>query len=263
MDLFNKDDLNALMIRREELCISIFMPTHRVGVETRQDPIRLNNLLSETKKQLLEYNLSSTDADKLLKQAKELLLNTLFWQHQDEGMAMFISSNYFRYYRLPSYFDKLVVVGDRFHIKPLIFHLSGWGRFYILALSQNEIRLLQGTQYKINRVDLENVPCNIAEALKYDDPEKQLQFRTGTPRVVGKRPAIFHDHGVGTDDPQHKANILRYFQKVDKGIYELLKKEKAPLVLAGVEYLLPIYQEANSYHNLVKNGITGNPEQLS
>jgi hypothetical protein len=43
----------------------------------------------------------------------------------------------------------------------------------------------------------------------------------------------------------------------------LLKEEQAPLVMAGVDYLLPIYQEANSYPFLEQEGIVGNPESLS
>ena len=35
---------------------------------------------------------------------------------------------------------------------------------------------------------------------------------------------------------------------------------RAPLVLAGVEYLLPIYREASRYRHLVDDGLTGNPE---
>lgn len=33
-----------------------------------------------------------------------------------------------------------------------------------------------------------------------------------------------------------------------------------PLVLAGVEYLLPIYRRANTYPYLLDGGVTGNPE---
>lgn len=71
----------------------------------------------------------------------------------------------------------------------------------------------------------------------------------------------FHGHGVGTDD--EKTNVLRYFQKVDKGVSEFLADERVPLVLAGVEYLFPIYQEANSYNHLMGQGLPGNPEELS
>jgi len=42
-----------------------------------------------------------------------------------------------------------VVVSDRFHLKPLLPLLTGDGRFYILALSQNQVRLLQGTRYSV------------------------------------------------------------------------------------------------------------------
>ena len=44
---------------------------------------------------------------------------------------------------------------------------------------------------------------------------------------------------------------------------EFLQGEQAPLVLAGVEYLLPIYKEANRYPNLIDMVIKGNPDLLS
>ena len=36
-----------------------------------------------------------------------------------------------------------------------------------------------------------------------------------------------------------------------------------PLLLAGVEYLLPIYKEANTYPHLIDTVIKGNPDLLS
>jgi hypothetical protein len=34
-------------------CVSLFMPAHRAGRETEQDPIRFGNLLSEAEQRLL------------------------------------------------------------------------------------------------------------------------------------------------------------------------------------------------------------------
>jgi hypothetical protein len=39
------------------LCISIFMPTHRLGREVQQDPIRLKNLLGEAEEHSLASDL--------------------------------------------------------------------------------------------------------------------------------------------------------------------------------------------------------------
>jgi hypothetical protein len=38
--------------------------------------------------------------------------------------------------------------------------------------------------------------------------------------------------------------------------------QSAPLVLAGVEYLLPLYREASHYPQLLEEGLPGNPEVL-
>jgi len=46
-------------------------------------------------------------------------------------------------------------------------------------------------------------------------------------------------------------------------LHELLRDQKAPLVLAGVEYLHPIYKEVNTYPHLIQEGVSGNPEHLS
>jgi len=212
---------------------------------------------------LLASGLGTPETHELLKPAQRLLWDVHFWRHQSDGLAVFLSPGVFRYYCLPFDFEKLVVVSDRFHIKPLLPLLSGDGRFYILALSQNEVRLLQGTRYSVSEVDLKNAPESLAKALRYEDPEKRLQFHTSTrtPGGKGQRPAIFHGHGVASaDDP--KDYILRYFHQVDEGLHDLLRDEQAPLVLAGVDYLLPIYREANMYPYLVDEGIEGNPEEL-
>jgi hypothetical protein len=236
------------------------MPTHRAFPETRQDPIRFKNLLREAEERLKAAGLPSQGAKKLLKQAKTLIKDGLFWQYQADGLAAFVSSDLFCHYRLPIKFDELLVVTDRFHIKPLLHLFTNDGRFYILALSQNEVKLFQCSRYSIREVELEDVPRSLSEALKYDDPEKQLQFHTRAPAAGGERAAMFHGHGAGKDDT--KDSILRFFQQVDQGLTKILREERAPLVLAGVDYLLPIYRQANSYSYVMEEGMTGNPEGL-
>jgi hypothetical protein len=259
MKLFSVDELKTLTEKPSGFCVSIYMPTHRMGTTTQQDPIRFKNLMRQAEELLVGGGLRGQDARDLLEQAKKLD-NSEFWQYQSDGLAIFISTNVFRHYCLPLDFEELVVVTDRFHFKPLLPLLTGDGKFYILALSQNDVRLLQGTRYSVSEVDLEDVPQSIAEALKYDDPEKQLQFHTGTPQVGGDRAGMFHGQGAGNDE--QKDRLLRYFRKVSGGLEELLKNQRSPLVLAGVDYLLPIYKEANNYPYLMDEGITGNPEEL-
>ena len=65
-------------------------------------------------------------------------------------------------------------------------------------------------------------------------------------------------HGAGSGSASAKDDLLRYFRLVEDGLTEFLKGDRVPLVLAGVEYLLPIYKEANTYPNLIDMVIKGN-----
>jgi len=56
---------------------------------------------------------------------------------------------------------------------------------------------------------------------------------------------------------------LKYFRKVDTEVRKIVKDETAPLVLAGVDYLLPLYRSAGDYANLAEAGVPGNPDGLS
>ena len=84
-------------------------------------------------------------------------------------------------------------------------------------------------------------------------------MRPGGP-VAGA--SVFYGQGGGGSD-EHKTDLLRYFQMIDRGLHEFLRKERAPLFLAGVEYLWPIYREANTYPHLQPTGLPGNPDHTS
>lgn len=260
MEFFTRDDLRTLMERQRGWCVSLYMPAYRTVPDTLQDPIRFRNLLRKAEEGLLAHGLRTPEVKQWLAPAEHLLDNTRFWQHQSDGLAAFLAPGMFRCYRLPLPFEEFLLVSERFHLKPLLPLLSGDGHFYVLALSQNEVRLLQCTRHRVGAVELEGMPTSLAEALKYDDPQRQLQFHTGTPPATGRRPAMFHGHGVGIDES--KDNLLRYFRQVDNGLRRVLRDEQAPLVLAAVDYLVPIYRDANTYAQLMPEGVSGNPEGL-
>lgn len=266
MSTLSRDELKGLMEQLNHPCISIFLPTHRkAGFEIQQDPLRLRNQLREAEHLLLARNIDSTQIGALLEPIVALLTHGQIWQHPSDGLAILRSPDTFRYYQLPSSFKEQVVVGNHFYLKPLLPFLTRNGRFYILALSQKEIRLLEATRYSVKEVELpESVPTSLAEAMKYHEPENALEYHSsasvGTMGKGGRQPTIFHGQGVGTDD--EKKNILRYFQQIDRGLHRLFHDETAPLVLAGVEFLWPLYREANTYPHLLPKGVPGNPDKL-
>jgi hypothetical protein len=263
MNIITKDDLIALSGEQKKLAVSIYLPTERLGQDTKQNPIRFKNLLNQVEERLQGKNVRAVEIQKLLQPARDLIEDYQFWQYQSDGLAVFIGQDEMKAYRLPLNFAQMVNINTYFYLKPLMPMLSGNGDFYILAISQGKIWMLHGTRDSVDDIDLTGVPANIQEALMWDDPEKQLQWHTQTtnPASSTERPAMFHGHGVGTDD--QKDNLLRYFQKVDESLQGLLQDRYLPMILAGVDYLLPLYRQASSYPNILEQEITGSPKVWS
>jgi hypothetical protein len=259
MDLFTRQDLTRLLVERPGPCLSIYLPTHPGGAE--MDRILWKNQLTEAVERLAAGGFRTPEVRDFLEPAQTLLDEPLFWKHQSDGLAFFRAPQFVVLFRLPLVFATRVEVGARFQIKPLLPLLSANGRFYILALSQKGVRFLQGTQYNVSALDLKGLPRNLAEALATHDTDAMLTFHSRPAGGLGSWAAIFSGHGVGVDDK--KDDLLRYFRQIDRALHPVLREERAPLVLAGVGYLLPIYGSANTYLHLLSHGVEGNPDRMS
>ena len=259
MDILNPADLKSLIAQQGKWCVSIYMPTHRLGREQQQDPIRLKNLLAEAETKLLANGIRRPEVQKLMDPAEQLLWNRNFWQHQADGLAIFLSNDLSRIYRLPARFEELLIIANNFHIKPLLPLLGRVGIFYVLALSLNNVRLFQATPDTITEVELD-FPTSMDEALWMDDPERFLNFHASKKNMSATRGGapVFHGHNISDEE---KTNILRFFQSVNQGLNTLIEDKTIPMVLAGVDYLLPIYREASTYQNILEDGVTGNPNR--
>ncbi|MHB9154707.1 MAG: baeRF3 domain-containing protein [Endomicrobiales bacterium] len=273
--MLSRNELKILMNECRERCVSIFMPSHRMG-DTQQDPIRFKNLLRKAEELLIRNGLRPPDARKMLDPAERLVRNLFFKEHQSDGFAMFISEGVFLYYWLPVRFDELVTVNERFYVKPLLKLFSADGKFYLLCLSQDAVRLFQGSRFTMNEMKLHNIPDSLGTANRYGIWEKwatvkgtansnALQGLRGIHGLKGTKGAqsysyVVSGHGYGMDD--RDPELFHYFRMIDKGLRHFLGGANYPLLLAGVEYLLPLYRDANTYPYLIDEGIRGNPEGL-
>jgi hypothetical protein len=261
MDVVQRDHIDQLVERRSGPCISIYLPTFRAGVDTLQNPIRFKNQLREAERRLVELNLRSVSVREMLGPMRDLVDQYEFWQHQSDGLAMFRSGDFYCYFRVPVEFDELVVVADRFHLKPLL-RLFAWdGNFYVLALSRNSVRMLECTRYRVDELELpEAVPGSLAEVAGVNVGEDQLQVHSVGQGPGGGRTGVFHGHRGGGE--MERVRLAQYFREIDRGLRDVLRDERAPLVLAGVDYLFPIYRSVNTYPGLVAAGVPGNVEGI-
>jgi hypothetical protein len=246
-DPISLDDLDALLDERSGPCVSIFLPTSRLTRETEADRIRLKNFRAEAFERLMsEHALRRPDAEALLEPLDGLLEDDSFWPYLGDGLAVFLSPTSHAVFRVGQSFEPRIALGERFVIKPLLPLLSGDGTYYVLALSGNAVSVYSGSRAGAAELPVGDLPTNMADALN----------------MLG-REGSRHPNKLWQGDEGEKILYRKYFRAVDRALKRLYAKQAAPLVLAGVDSLMPIFREVCSSRQLVPESIPGNPEELT
>src|SRR5690606_14131797 len=77
---------------------------------------------------------------------------------------------------------------------------------------------------------------------------------------VGRtRQGVIHGHGRGGDERIQKSEVTEFLNQVDRGIRRVIGGPNEPLVVAAVEWLIPIYREVSEYPHVMPQGVTGAP----
>jgi hypothetical protein len=138
--------------------------------------------------------------------------------------------------------------------------LARGGRYYLLALSRQRVRLFEATRDTMREMDTGDIPASLADAVGYDWEQRSLQFHTSTPMGDGQRSAEFFGHGAGQDDSGPEDE--RFLRLVDDGVRTLVADDSAPLVLAAVAELFGEYRKLSRYPKLAEKFVTGNPDHM-
>jgi hypothetical protein len=258
IDLVTTADLRLLADTSAEYCTSILMPTHRVGDQRVQDRIRFKNLLARAAGELTALGRGTRAVDEFLAPAEDLLDDTTFWAHLGDALAVYLSPEQMFVFRLGSPTAEQVVVADRFHLKPLLPAVATDTTFHVLALSQNQVRLLRGSASHVAELALADIPPDLAHVVRFDDRERQLHSH-GASRVGGGRvAATFHGQGGAKDTADD--DLRRFLKAVDDGLATLIGQPEPPLVLAGVGRVIAEFRRISGRSSIVDSAIEGNPE---
>jgi hypothetical protein len=259
MKLLTEKEFETLANIREDYCVSIYIPTHRAGEEVTsgKDSLLLKNKLQKVKHTMMELGMTEAQAKEYLQPAQRLHDENTFWHHQLDGLAIFLSKNHFSYHRLPVRLEEFSCVTNSFHLQQLVPLMSGDGIYYILALSLEKVRLLEATHFYVNELD---VTDRIQQGMK--EVEKYYEFERSTENQGGLVPNPQNRNGQGEPRPTKKELVEEYFRNVVVGLRKIVATDRTPIVMAGVDYLHPIFKEVAHGLNVMEKGIMGNPDGI-
>ena len=259
MDLLTPIELASLTEPGPEgVYVSLFMPTHRVGEGIEGDRLRWKNLVAGVEAVLLN-DLRRSDVGELIAPAHQLLDDAMAWQFMSDGLAMFLRPDRNRAFRVAAPMPELATVGDRSVMGPMLRLFSGDERFLLLALSQRDVRLMEGSRNTVEQVQVTGLPTSLRDVIGQQEPRSNTMARPADGAGRGG-PAVFYGHSGDRD--LKKDEVLRFFREVALGLRDVLAGEGAPMVLFGLEPLVGTYREVNTYGHVLDEAVVMDPDQL-
>lgn len=269
IDAIRPSTLKELAAVEQAHCVSILMPTHVAGSESRQDPIRLANLLDQVQCQLKERGLRRPEIEALLAPARARIGQASFWRAQGEALAIYLADGFSRTFRLADGVDEAVSVGPHFNIKPLLGALASSEPFYILALTKERARLYQGTRTELEEIQSELFPVSAADlvGIRESEPEREHHYGKPSPGSRGDRgfrsdtsPGNYHGHGAA--ELRLDADLMHFFKQVAERVATQLYDDATPLVMAADVSIFGWYRREHHRGNLIETDHVESPDAL-
>lgn len=260
--MFTKSDLSALMEAAPPLGVSIFLPTHVRGAEIRQDPIRLKNLAAGAREKLMAIGLSRAQADEFLAPALALVEDYRFWQHQNQGLALFLSGDKATHYKVPLSLAEEVVVGSGFHVKPLLPMLAADGAFHVLTITHDRVRLFDASRFSLSETDSSDLPESLSEVKNEPDYENPAQAapvaRPNTASIDISNAQVYGD----SPEDWRKERLVEYVRRIASALEDRLASDAVPVVLVADAEAGGHFQKFSSLGSLLVGVVETNPEAM-
>jgi hypothetical protein len=260
-------EFKALAQIKGETCVSLYIPTSPLGDDaklnrtvfkdiTREALLQLKEAGADKKKIAVfeerfehlagpEHNVQDEDKIRKLQRAKPDPIES-FWHYQANGLAVLVTPDMIRTFRLPDRPKPLAEVAGRLHLTPLIRAMTSPHDIFVLALAEESVRLIHAfANFPPMRMQISDLPRNAERATRRPSihvraPRRRLQNLEG-----------------------EKVLLHQYVRKVEQAVHKALAGLNMPLVLAAAEPIATIFRSFNTYPRLADEVIEGNPDPIT
>jgi hypothetical protein len=246
VDLPTRSEFKSLADARSDSCVSIYLPTTPLTQDSDASRIELGNLAKQALKQVEASGLPKARVAALMDHFDHLAFDDDFWAHQANSLAVLATPESVKTYRLANKLTPMAEVSDRFHLIPLLRAITFPHSAYVLALSENAVRLVEVfADHPPVTTKIEDMPKDAASAAR----KASLNDRSPSGRIQGSE-------GLNI-------RLNQYARKIDAALRPVLTGRDTPLILAATDRLGSIYKSVNSYPHLLEQTVTGNFERVT
>jgi hypothetical protein len=158
-----------------------------------------------------------------------------------QSVGIFASEDAAELFALTSHPTEWVGVSDRFVVGPLLeAALSLVPPVFVLALSENVVRLVDVTAHPVELLDVTGIPRDLKGHVALD--------------LTGDRNTLSH---LRTSE-EPKERLRQYARAIDHAVEPVLRRSGALLVIAAAEPIASIYRTTTSFEGVTSSTLAGN-----
>lgn len=245
IDLPSRAGIDALAAHRGGPAVSIYLRTTPVTQDTALDRIELKNLLKTAVAEMEAAGTPKRSVWPIVEAVEALIEDDDFWVTQAHSLAIFVTDQSIRTFRLPNQLANIVEVSDRFHLKPLLRSVTFPHNAYVLAIARGGVRLIEvDADMPPSDVQVPGLPKDMASALS----------RSGHTERTGA--------GRSGEQTSESALLTRYARAVDQALRPVLSGHDRPLIIAAVEPMASVFRAVSTYPHTVAAVIGGNADHM-
>jgi len=245
VDMPTARDIATLNEVRADACVSIYFGTTPLSEHAHEMRTTFGNLIKRTMEQLEVNQFDKRRAAKIRGYFDDLLDDDEFWDHQAHSLAVLATPDRIRTFRLANRLTDIVEVSDRFHIKPLLRAVTHTQSAYVLAVSENAVRLVAVSgETDAQKVRVPDMPKDAASAVG----KATINDRSASGRVQGSE--------------GQKVRLAQYVRQIEAALRPILSHSDTPVVLAATQPVAALVRSVSSL-KLLPQTIEGSPDDLT
>jgi hypothetical protein len=239
------EDIAQLNTARADACISIYLPTTPLTQHIGAARIAFGNLAKSAIDQLIEAGFDKRRRALIEEGLGMLAADDAFWRVQANSLAVFATPERVITFRLANKLSPMVEVSDRFHLKPLLRAVTFPHQAFVLALSENRVRLIEVLEdAPPHPVKIPALPKDAASHAR----KATINDRSPSGRIQGAE--------------GQRVRHMQYLRAIDAALRPVLAGSKTPLILAAVDPLASLFRIVNSYPHLLASGLAISPDKV-
>ncbi len=244
------EELVNLQHERGNICVSMIVPTHRLASERRVDKYEVEKAITHVS-QLLNYKYSGEEGGALLEDLKELAA-TIDYNHNMEGIGIFVSEGVKSFIKFPFPVTEKVTVGDNFEIRDVLYKTKLSRPYYCLVLTEKKVRLFEGAMEQLTEIKGKHFPHDYFDDYIYNTPSRGSS-NIGNPQMR----SFEHDKSA-----MEAIRFKDFYRDVDAYLGDYLV-QNMPLIVTGTDKDISWFESVTQFKQHIVGKVSGSYDDAS